>query len=57
MHKALVRQTVGGKQTDDQVWLVGFMHYDWGFFDDETCRVEGTENPFAPDTVSTMCPE
>ena len=39
-------QTVGVKQIADQVWLVSFMHYDLGFFDNESCRVEGAENPF-----------
>jgi putative transposase len=29
-------QTVGVKQTDDHVWLVSFMDYDLGYFDDET---------------------
>lgn len=57
MNKAFVRQTVGGKQTADQVWPVSFMHYDSGFFDSETFRVVSTENPLAPDTELTMCPE
>jgi putative transposase len=39
-------QTVGVRQIADQVWLVSFMHYDLGFFDNESCRVEGAENPF-----------
>ena len=33
-------QTVGVKQIADQVWLVSFMDYDLGFFDNESCRVE-----------------
>jgi hypothetical protein len=40
-------QTVGIKQTDDRIWLVSFMHYDLGYFDDETCRLEPLPNPFA----------
>jgi len=39
-------QTVGIKQTDDKIWLVSFMDYDLGYFDDETCRLEPLENPF-----------
>jgi putative transposase len=39
-------QNVGVKQVADHVWLVSFMHYDLGFFDDETCRLEPAENPF-----------
>src|SRR3712207_4852521 len=32
-------QDVGVKQVSDRVWLVTFMHYDLGYFDDETCRL------------------
>src|SRR6201988_1220868 len=39
-------QTVGIKQTDEHIWLVSFMHYDLGYFDDETCRLEPLQNPF-----------
>jgi putative transposase len=49
-------QTVGVKQTDDHIWLVSFMHYDLGYFDDETCRLEPINNPFGP-TVLPICPE
>ena len=41
-------QAVGVKQTDDRVWLVSFMDYDLGYFDDETCRLEPLPNPFGP---------
>jgi hypothetical protein len=30
------------------VWLVTFMHYDLGYFDDETDTLEPIENPFGP---------
>jgi putative transposase len=49
-------QTVGVKQVADQVWLVSFMHYDLGFFDNESCRVEAAENPFGV-KVLPMPPE
>jgi putative transposase len=49
-------QTVGVKQTDDRIWLVSFMQYDLGYFDDETCRLEPIDNPFGP-TVLPMSPE
>jgi putative transposase len=49
-------QTVGVKQVADQVWLVSFMHYDLGFFDNECCRVEAAENPFGV-KVLPMPPE
>ncbi len=41
-------QKIGITQTDDKVWLVSFMHYDLGYFDLETCRVDPLENPFNP---------
>jgi putative transposase len=41
-------QKVGVKQVDEHIWLVTFMHYDLGYFDDETCRLEAIENPFGP---------
>jgi len=39
-------QKVGVKQVDERIWLVTFMQYDLGFFDDETSRLEPAENPF-----------
>jgi putative transposase len=30
-------QQVGVWQVDEHLWLVTFMHYDLGYFDDETC--------------------
>lgn len=39
-------QNVGVKQIADQIWLVSFMDYDLGFFDNETGRIECAENPF-----------
>lgn len=41
-------QTVGIKETDDKIWLVSFMDYDLGYFDEDSCRVEPLENPFGP---------
>jgi putative transposase len=48
-------QSVGVKQVSEQIWLVSFMDYDLGFFDDETCRLESAHNPFEP-TVLPMSP-
>jgi putative transposase len=39
-------QNVGVRQLTDRIWLISFMHYDLGFFDDETCRLEPAANPF-----------
>jgi putative transposase len=49
-------QDVGVKQVSERIWLVTFMHYDLGYFDDETCRLEPIENPFGP-KVLPMSPE
>ena len=49
-------QQVGVRQVTERVWLVTFMHYDLGYFDDETCRLEPIKNPFGP-TVLPMSPE
>jgi putative transposase len=41
-------QNVGIKQVSERVWLVTFMDYDLGYFDDETGRLEPVESPFGP---------
>jgi len=41
-------QNVGIKQVSDRIWLVSFMDYDLGYFDDETCRLEPLDNSFGP---------
>jgi putative transposase len=50
-------QTIGIREVADQIWLVSFMHYDLGFFDQDEDRVEPGPNPFAPEKVLTMSPE
>src|SRR4029079_4017376 len=49
-------QKVVVKQTADHIWLVSFMEFDLGYFDDETCRLEPIEDPFGP-RLSPMSPE
>ena len=49
-------QKVGIKQVANRIWLVSFMHYDLGYFDHETCRLEPIDNPFAA-KVLPMSPE
>jgi putative transposase len=40
-------QFVGVREVADEVWLVSFMDYDLGFFDNTENRVEPVgENPF-----------
>ena len=41
-------QKVGVKQSAEHIWLVGFMDYDLGYFDDETRRLEPIEDPVGP---------
>ena len=49
-------QKVGVAQVSEHIWLVSFMDYDSGYFDDETCRLEPIEDPFRP-KVLPMSPE
>jgi putative transposase len=49
-------QKVGITQVNDRIWLVTFMDYDLGYFDDTECRMEPLENPFGP-KVLPMSPE
>ena len=49
-------QNVGVTQVGERIWLVTFMDYDLGYFDDETCRLEPIDNPFGP-KVLPMSPE
>jgi putative transposase len=53
---AFAGQNVGVTQVGERVWLVSFMQYDLGYFDDETVRVEPIDNPFGP-KVLPMCSE
>jgi len=41
-------QFVGIREVADKIWLVSFLDFDLGFFDDETCRLESAINPFEP---------
>jgi len=53
---AACQMPLGVTQVGERLWLVTFMHYDWGSFDDDTCRLEPIENPFGP-KVLPMSPE
>jgi hypothetical protein len=53
---ALAGQNVRVTQVGDPVWLVSFMQYDLGYFDDEAIRVEPIENPFGSKLLP-MSPE
>ncbi len=48
-------QYVGIREVTDKIWLVSFMDYDLGYFDEQDRRVEPAENPFIP-ILLPMCP-
>ena len=56
LSQAFAGQTVGIKQVDDHLRLASFMHYDLGYFDGETCRLEPIADPFGA-KVLPMSPE
>ncbi len=39
-------QSIGIREVSDNIWLVSFMEYDLGFFDEDEGRVEPANNPF-----------
>ena len=49
-------QNVGVTQVGERIWLVTFMQYDLGYFDDEVGRLEPIANPYGP-KVLPMCSE
>jgi putative transposase len=49
-------QSLDVTQVGERIWLVTFMHYDLGYFDDDVGRLEPIENPFGP-KVLPMCSE
>jgi putative transposase len=44
-------QNVGVKEVTDGIWLVSFMDYDLGYFDEESSKLEPLEYPFVPEIV------
>jgi len=47
-------QLVGIREVNDNIWLVSFLDFDLGYFDEDDCRVEPIDNPFAPKLLP-MC--
>ena len=41
-------QAIGIKEVSDMIWLVSFMDYDLGYFDEDSCKFEPLDNPFGP---------
>jgi putative transposase len=54
---AFAGEIVGIREVDEQIWLVSFLDFDLGLFDQDEGRVEPAPNPFVPETVLTMSPE
>jgi putative transposase len=47
LSRVFAGQRVGVREVSENIWLVSFMHYDLGFFDHESGRIECAPNPFA----------
>ena len=41
-------QIVGIREVADKIWLVSFMQFDIGFFDEDENKVQPADNPFMP---------
>jgi putative transposase len=54
---AFAGQVVGIREVEDPGWLVSFLDFDPGLFDQGEGRVEPGANPFGTEKVSTMSPE
>lgn len=48
LSRVFAGQEVGLLEVDEKLWLVTFMDYDIGYFDEDDRRVEPIENPFGP---------
>jgi transposase InsO family protein len=56
LSKAFAGQEVGIKEVEDRIWVVSFLNYDLGYFDEEAKRVEPVADPFGT-KVLPMSPE
>jgi transposase InsO family protein len=41
-------QLIGIQEVSEKIWLVSFMEFDLGYFDEDAARVEPAVNPFSP---------
>ena len=48
----LAGQNVGVTQVGERIWLVTFMHYDLGYFDDEVGRPGADRESLRPESVT-----
>ncbi|MFN8371093.1 MAG: IS481 family transposase [Bacteriovoracaceae bacterium] len=53
---AFIGQEVGIKEVEDGIWVVTFLDYDLGYFDENNSRIEPVEDPFNK-KVLPMSPE
>ena len=53
---AFAGQEVGIKEVEDGIWVVSFLNYDLGYFDEAGKRVEPVADPFGT-KVLPMSPE
>ncbi len=56
LSRAFAGQEVGIKEVEDGIWVVSFLNYDLGYFDQVAKRVEPVEDPFGS-KVLPMSPE
>lgn len=56
LSRAFAGQEVGIKEVEDGIWIVSFLDYDLGYFDEEGKRVEPVADPFGT-KVLPMSPE
>lgn len=61
---AFAGKKVGITETEEGIWLVSFMQFDLGYFDEDSCRMEPLDNPFKEKTLSMsslinchLCPQ
>ena len=46
LSRAFAGQEVGIKEMEDNIWVVSFLDYDLGYFDDKSHKVEPVDDPF-----------
>ena len=51
LSRAFAGQEVGIKEMEDNIWVVSFLDYDLGYFDDISHKVEPVEDPFGIEKV------
>ena len=55
LSQVFAAQAISVREVTDHIWLISFMHYDLGFFDDQCTRVECAPDTFSA-KVSAMSP-